>query len=413
MTAANTVNTANILKDIWHDSLESTYYKEAPLLAMTPKDTSWSGNAYDVVVNYGPVAGRSSDFNTALALRAPSKFARMVITSNDNYVIWSVDHKQIQLSRNDAGAVERILTGELERATKKFKRSMCWMIYGDGGGAIGRISTVTAPSTVTVTLNDRRTIRNFEPGDQINAYSNSGAMYGSAPTLRAGGPATVLSISASLGTITLTANAPAAWATGDYLVPAGDSQNVIYGLDAYISNVADASVGTLWTMDRTLMRHRLAGVRVGGKGLQIEDAVKRALTECANLGADPSHVFMHPDDFYSLEMANQTKKFGTALNETVGKIGFSGLEFVKPGGTSVRVFPDADCPKGKIYLLKLDDIVLRTAGAFPDFLTLDGTKYDMEPTANAFQGRMGGYGQFVVHNPGLHCVLDMTLAQPT
>lgn len=413
MTAANTSNTSQILKDIWAEKLETQYYKDSPFLAMVPKDESWSGQSYDVVINYGPVAGRSTNFNVAKNLKAPSKFARMVVTSNDNYVLWSIDHKQIQLSRNDAGAVERILTGELDRATKKFKRSMCWMLYGDGGGSIAQISTTTSPSGATVTLADRRKIRNIEKGDSIEAYSASGAMYVSTPpTLRAGGPCIVSSVNATAGTITFESNVPATWATSDYLVPSGDSQNAFYGLDCYLPNIADASVGTLWGVDRTLTRHRLAGIRVGGKGLQIEDAVKRALVECSNLGADPTHVFMHTEDFFSLEMANQTKKFGSPLTETASKIGFSGIEFVRPGGSPVRVFPDADCPKGRIYLLNLDDCLLRTAGAFPDFLTLEkGTKYDMEPGANAFEGRMGGYGQFVIHNPGLHGVLDMTLAQ--
>jgi hypothetical protein len=410
--AANYSNFSQILKDVWHDTLEATYYEESPLLAMVPKDTGWSGNAYDVVINYGPVTGRSTKFETALANRGPSKVTRFVTTTNDNYVIWSVDHKLIQLSRNDAGAVERVLTGELERATMKFKRSMCWMLYGDGGGAVARIHASTAPSGTTVTVADKRKLRNIEPGDRLKAYSNSGAIYASAGTERSGGAVEVSSVSYSSGTITLVSSAPASWAVSDYLVPEDDYRNVFYGLDSYLPNVTDASVGTIWTCDRTVHRTRLAGVRIGGKGLQVEDAVKKALARGGDQGAKPSHIFMHTDDYYAFEMANQTKKFGSALNEKVGTIGFSGLVFTKPGGGEVRVYPDADCPKGIIYLLKLDDLLFRTAGDFPGFLTLDGKKFDMEPTANAFQGRMGGYGQFVVHNPGQHIVLDLTLSDP-
>lgn len=409
MPAATVSNMSALLKDIWHSSLEQSFYEESPLLAMVPKDTGWSGNSYEVVISYGPTNGRSTAFDVALATRKNSKTTKMVATTNDNYVIWSIDHKLIQLSRNDAGAVERALTTELEGATTKFKRSLCWMLYGNGGGAVARVSTTVSPSGSTVTLADRRKARNLEPGDQVEFYSNDGAMYAAAGTNR-GVILEVQSVALQAGTVTFTSAVPAAVATGDYIVPLGDYRNAIYGLDAYISNVADASVGTLWTMDRTLSRHRLAGVRVGGKGLQIEDAVKRALVRAGDAGAKPSHIFMNTDDYYSLEMANQTKKLGSALNEKVGAIGFSGLMFVRPGGGEVRVYPDSDCPKNIIYGLKLDDCVLRTAGPMPDFLTLNGNKYDMEPAANAFQGRMGGYGQFIIHNPGQHFVLDMTLA---
>lgn len=410
--AATTSNFSSILKDIWHDTLEAQYYEESPALAMIPKDTGWSGQSYDVVLNYGPTSGRSTVFSTALSNRSPSKMTRMVVTTSDNYIIWSVDHKLIQLSRNDAGAVERVLTGELERSTLKFKRSMCWMLYGDGGGTVARISTATAPSGATVTVNDKRKLRNIEPGDRLKAYSTSGAIYGAAGTERAGGAFEVSSVSYGAGTITFTSSVPGTWATGDYLAPEDDYRNVFYGFDAYIPNVADASVGTLWTCDRTVHRNRLAGIRVGGKGLQVEDAVKKMLSRGGDQGAKPSHLFMNTDDYYAFEMANQTKKFGSALNEKVGTIGFSGLVFTKPGGGEIRVYPDADCPKNIIYGLKLDDWLLRTAGEFPGFLTLDGKKYDMEPTANAFQGRMGGYGQLVCHNPGNSVVLDLTLSDP-
>src|SRR6478736_5253767 len=154
MASANMTNMSQIFKTIWHDELEATFYKEAPLLAMVPKDTTWSGSNYDVVINYGPPSGRSSKFETAYARRNRSRVTKMSLTTFDYFALWSVDHKAMMASRNDAGAVERLLTGELTRSTKKFKRSVCWQRWGNGGGSIGRIHTSTAPSGTTITLAD-------------------------------------------------------------------------------------------------------------------------------------------------------------------------------------------------------------------------------------------------------------------
>jgi hypothetical protein len=398
----------SILKKIWHGKLEKVWYEDAPFMAMVAKDTGWTGDTYEVVLSYGTPAGRSCTFNTALAQRAASPVTKMSITRARNFGIWSVDQELIAITKSDAGAVEEAFKGETERAILKLKRSMCWMLWGDGGGAIGQCSA--APVANVITLSDRRKVRNFEIGDVLVAYDGSGAIYTTAPTVRNGGAtATVTAVDFEAGTVTVD-SAPAGWTTNDYLFPAGDFQTCFVGVGAYVPNVATASVGTLFSMARTSQRQRLAGLRVGGKGMSIEAAVKFALQEGYTAGASPSHIFMNPADYYALEMANQSKKLGSSLTEKVGTVGFSGLVFTKPGGGDVKVYPDADCPVNTVYGLDMSKWKLRTAGAMPDFLTANGRQYDLEPTANALMGRIGGYGQLICTNPGANWVCDLTLA---
>jgi hypothetical protein len=408
MSAANPTNMGDILKKIWHNKLESVWYEDAPFLAMVPKDTGWTGDTFEVVLAYGMPAGRSCTFSTALSQRAASTVDKMSITRSRNFGIWSVDQELIAITKKDAGAVEEAFKGETERTIKKLKRSMCWMLWGDGGGAIGQLSA--APAANVITLNDKSKVRNFEIGDVLVAYDGSGAIYTTAPTVRNGGAtATVTAVDFEAGTVTVD-SAPGAWTTSDYLFPAGDFQSCFVGVKAYVPNVATSSTGTLFGLLRTSQRQRLAGLRVGGKGMSIEAAVKFALTKGTMAGATPSHIFMNPTDYYALEMSNQSKKLGSPLSEKVGTVGFSGLVFTKPGGGDIRVYPDADLDANLIYGLDLSKWKLRTAGAFPDFLTANGQQYDLEPTANALMGRVGGYGQLICTNPGANWVCDLTLA---
>ena len=296
----------------------------------------------------------------------------------------------------------------MTRIYLKLKRSMCWMMWGDGGGAVGQLSA--APIANVIILLDKTKARNFEIGDVLLAYDGSGALYAAAPTIRNGGTtATVTAVDIEAGTVTINA-APGGWTTNDYLFPAGDFQQCFAGVKAYVPNVATASVGTLYGMVRTTQRQRLAGLRVGGKGMSIEAAVKFALTKGTLAGCTPSHIFMNPTDYYALEMSNQSKKLGSALSEKVGTVGFSGLVFTKPGGGDIKVYPDADLDANLIYGLDMSKWKLRTAGAMPDFLTANGQQYDLEPTANALMGRIGGYGQLVCTNPGANWVCDLSLA---
>ncbi len=412
-TAANTTNLEQILKTLWtQDDINEVFYSDFPLLAMVKKDSDWVGEARVITVPWGQVGNGSSDFGTALAGRRPSRVSKMTITTNDYFVIWSVDHKLIQLSRNDTGAVMRALDRETKSAMKRMKRTLGWLLYGDGGGSIGSIATAGI-SGATVTLASRRTARNFEPGMTLEVYSNSGARYGSAGTQRIG--ALVVAdggVNIADGKVTFTvalASAVPSAVAGDYLFPTSDYQNVFTGIGTYVVNDTDVNVGTLWSMDRTVFRNRLAGVRVPAKGLMVEEAVKKALMRLSDAGGECNAIFMNTEDYYDLEMANQSKKYGT-LDTKVGTVGFTGIKFTGASGKTVDVYPDPECPKNIFYGVDLEDMLFASAGTFPDFLTINGNKYEMEPAANSAQGRIGGYGQFYIETPGNYFVCDRTLA---
>jgi len=406
MAAASTTNLASILKTIWPQSdITDLFYDDSPLFAMLPKDTTWAGQNRVVAVQYGQVNGRSASYDKARTNADRSKVASMTISTSDNYAVWQVEHKLMILSRNDKGAIVRAVERETKSAMKKFKRSLAFMVYGNGGGALGQIASIaTSGSNTIYTVKDPRTLRYIEEGDVL-ALSTADGTSGS---LRSG-TMTVTGVDVDAGTFTiLTAGAISGAAANDYIFVDGDFGKVMYGLNAYLPTSTPTT--TIWGMTRTANPQRLGGIRVGGKGLLIQEAVKKALVKAKDAGASVSHIFMSSNDFLNLELA-----LGTTVRRTDEKVsanvGFTGIEFSYGSSKPVKVFLDPDCPSGLVYGLQMDTWTLASAGEYPDFLTMDGNKFDLlqssSLTSPTFEGRIGGYAQLYTDAPGFNFVLNL------
>lgn len=400
MAAANVTNLGAILKTIWPQSdITDLFFDDSPLFAMLPKDTNWTGENRVVAVQYGQVNGRSSAYDKARTNSDKSKVAKMTISTADNFAVWQVEHKLISLSRNDKGSIVRAVERETKSAMKKFKRSLAFMVYGNGGGAIGQVASV---STNTFTVKDSRSLRYIEEGDVL-ALSTTDGSAGGSPTRS--GTMKVTGVDIDAGTFTVDSAISGA-AANDYIFIDGDFGVCLKGLSAYVPTSAPTT--TLWGMTRTTNPQRLGGIRVGGKGLLIQEAVKKALVKAKDAGASVSHIFMSSNDYLNLELA-----LGTSVRRTDEKVsanvGFTGIEFQYGSSKPVKVFLDPDCPTGLVYGLQMDTWTLASAGEYPDFLTMDGTKFDLlqSGTAPTFEGRIGGYAQLYTDAPGFNFVLNL------
>ena len=406
--AANSTNMSAILKKIWpQDAIQDLFYEEAPLVAMLPKRTDWSGSTMEVVLQYGQVNGRSAKFANAKANKQASKKTKMSVETSDNFAVWSVDHKLIQQTRNDKGSLVRALESETKSAMKKFKRSVCWQVYGNGGGAIGQGATSTTTSSTTLVFRSSQSLRNLDVGDVLNFASDDGS--GTSPAGVYNGSVEITAVDPESLTVTvtpaLTTGCPQI-TTSSYVFIDGDYGAALYGVDAYVPGTAPTT--TLWGMTRTTQKRRLGGIRVGGKGLLIQEAVKKALKVAKDEGASTSHIFMSTDDFYNLEMnLGTTRQY---VDEKVGSVGFTGIQFVGGGSKPVKVFADADCPVNIIRGFQMDTWTMHSMGEYPDFLNLGSDRYMQEEASNSFEGRIGGYCQLYTDAPGYNFRLDLTAA---
>lgn len=410
-SAASTTNVPEILKGIWQDEVFDFHYEDCALVALMPKDTTWDGEYQMVTVHYGGSPGRSTDFGTAKSNKGPPKYKRMQIYTRDNFAVWSVDHKLITLSRNQKGALVRALAETTEKAHSKIKRSNSWMLWRNGGGAIGKIASI---STNTLTLSDINDVRNMDL-DDVHVFSNDDGT-GGAGTLV--GRRTVTAINEDTGVITYDADLTtiAGLGANDFVFPEGDYNGAFYGVDAYVTQVAPGTGGVpaaIHGMTRTDHPTRLAGHRFTAATANVADEIKTALAKAWRRNCNVSHLFAAPEVIDEVEAEIGVNR--RYVDVEVGRVGFKALEFTTQSKKVLKLIPDADIPKSKangrrlVYGLNLSRWKFHTALEMPMWLNINNNKDFMtEENANSSEGRIGGYGQPYTDAPGDNFVLELT-----
>lgn len=394
-----------VLKTIWPQSeIEDLFYKDMPFLAMVAKDTSWVGDNRVIALQYGKTNGRSATFSNAKANKKASKFAKMTIETSDNFSLFSIDHKTIQLSRNDKGTLARALTTETKSAIDKLKRITGAQLWNNGGGSIGTVKTGSISGN-TFQFADPLSARLVEPGDIINGSTDDGT--GGAGILP--GALEVADVSTDLegsqaGLITCTSavSGITGITNGTHIFIDGDYGAWLSGVPAYITSVTPGTgsvPASIWGMDRTKFPSRLAGIRVNGAGLSIKEAVKKALVAAKLQSADITHLFMHPENWNDLDNSLDSNR--RYVDTKVGNVGFTGISFSNNNGSPVEVYEDPDMPVDVCYGINLPSWTLASAGELADFMTLPGqAQMRPEESTNSFEGRIGNYAQLYTDAPG-------------
>ena len=417
-SAATIVNTPLILKNVWEDLAEDYFNDEQPFMGLVSRPTDWEGLYRLVTVPTGGMAGRSAIFGEALANKSPPTFAQMTVGVRDNFATWSVDHKLITLSRSDKGSLTRAVTSSTEAAMNKLKASQNFMNWRDGGGNVGRFSSI---STTTGTLYDLNDIRNFDTGDVIEFADDSGVAAGGVKSASA----TIVGLNEDTGVITFDINIatqiPGISST-PYIFHKGDYNLAFYGVPAYCTLQAPG-VGivpaAVWGLTRTTNPTLLAGSRFTSSNLLLIEAIKKSLATAARRKIKTTHMFMPPEVYNDVEMSLQGAR--RYVDEKVGNVGYKALVFTTQDGRDIKCYPDSDIPKDAtavtkyIFGLNLPEFKFRTAGAYPDWLTnpLAGgngamSKFMVEQNANASSGRLGGYGQLYTKAFKQHWNLALT-----
>lgn len=417
-SAATRVNVPETLKYIWEEDIFDYMYDDQPYLGLVEKDTSWEGLYQLITVMYGGMAGRSAQFAKAQSNKSPPKYKQQQVPVRENYQLWSVDHNLIILSRSNKGSLVRNLAENTEKAMSKFKRSTCWMLWGNGGGAIGRITSIstTTITSDTFTFYDPNDVRNVDIDDVLEFAVDDG-YYGSAGVLS--GTATVLAVDEDAGSVVTNINLTTipTLAANYYVFHEGDYANVVAGVPAHVT-INKPGVSSEPTsingMLRTAHPTRLSGSRFTASGLQLIEGIKKALAQAHRRNIKTTHIFAPPEVYNDIEMSMETKKFVT---EKVGTVGYEALQFTTQGGKSVKLYSDADIRKSPdaatkyIWGLNIDTFKFHTAEEWPLWLNTvaqGGGKFMVEQNANASEGRLGGLGNHYSTAAGQNWVLSIT-----
>ena len=387
--------------------VQNMVYKDNPLFAMMPKYTKFGGENMPIPLLYSNPQRRSATFSTGKANDSTSALKQFVLTRVKDYSFASITGESIKATERDSDAFLRYATMEIDGALHSLTRSLAVAMYRDGSGSLATVSgedssgTDPAGSAATIYVAKAEDITNFEVGMDIQFYADSsGAPSGSA---RAGGPYTISAIdrSASNPFITFSGNVNSAVANGDHLVQDGDLDAKVSGLEAWVPSSAPGA-GLFFNVNRTADATRLGGNRFDGSALPIEEALIGAAAQVAREGGRPDHCFVDFKTFSNLEKALGSKVVYSEATARDVDIGFSAISLRGPRG-NIQIIPDQNCQQDVAWMLQLDTWSLNTLGDAPMFLDLDNNRMLRESNADAYEVRLGYYGNVACNAPGYNC----------
>ena len=391
----NTVTQA--LKEHYKDlRVKNMVYKDNPLLALMPKYEQFGGENMPIPTQYGIANRRSATFGTGQALDTATSLARFVLTRVKDYSFASITGESIKATESNADAFLKYATLEIDGAIQSLTRSIAIGLYGDGSGKIGQVGSTTGTSgTQTITLSNVEEITNFEVGMVLRIATNT-------TSALENDILTISEVDRDLGTIKVVITSSSGnLGPGDALFQSGDYVSAsdrlkISGLEAWIPSGTPAN---LFGVTRTADRTRLAGVPFDGSSMPIEEALVSAASRLAREGGSPDHCFMDYTQFANLEKALGSKVVYDKVSSDDADVGFQALSIIGPKGP-IRVIADQNCTPNVAYLLQMDTWSLNSLGAAPHILDLDGNRMLRESSADAYEVRVGFYGNVGCTAPG-------------
>ena len=377
--------------------VENMVYKENPLLAMLAKYESFGGKNMPIPLTYANPQNRSSTFATAQAGATTSKHIDFVITRTHDYSLAFIDNETIEASQGNSNAFMEAVTSEIDNAFHSITRSLAVSLYGTGGGSIGRVANGSFAGT-TLTLVNTEDVTNFEVGMILKTDAVDGTGTENA------GELSVVAVNRDSGAVELS-GALSTWsgvATNDYIFQKGDYGQKIKGLQAWIPAVAPTGGDNFFSVDRSVDATRLAGIRIDGSALPIEEALVKASARLAREGGRPDVVYMGFSKYQ--ELVNSLGSKVQYIEHKVGEIGFEGVMVHGPK-SKIKVIPDTNCPSDKAFMLTMNTWKLYSLKKAPRILDTDGLKMLRQGTADGVEVRIGYYAQVACQAPGMNAVI--------
>ena len=412
MASETTTSLGLILKQIWP---QQEIYDELnfgmPGYALMRKETDL-GNQTNIAVGFGTSQGIGTSFADAKGNKQPSSVGGFTVPAVTIYSLDSVSRQAIALSRGNTRAIVGALDRAAQQAILGWKFEASTELWGNGGGAIGQVLSI---STNQVTLYSQDDAVKFDLNMTVQAAPDDGTAATGGPTAVRQGKVLIGAVNRSTGGTWTLQCASGNWtdatnipnlAANDYLFRGGNYNNVLIGVGGWIPASDPGSTDSFYGQNRSKDPLRLGGIRIAGTTLTPREAAMRMVRESLRNSANPTHYFLNPTNFESLQFELQSAGVLVMVKQTPAPIGshsfgepIDGISFQGPGGT-VKVFADSRVPTGVGFGLELDSWAIKGAEAFPTLMAGDGVSMLREEWADSFEIRILGDLQTICYAPG-------------
>lgn len=343
-----TVNISPILKEMGDSGWDQNMLVNGhPLVTSLETDTNGlSGDYFKIPVDYAKPAGRSQLSSVAYDNESGTKRKAFELTPVSDYLVFRLDGEVVRRAAqsNDETSFADATKLEVKNALEGLGDNIAKTAYGNRGGARAQVSTTTAPSGTTLTLEKKSATVFFYPDMYICASSTDGT----SGSLRSSGARNrVTGVDLSAGTLT----GAIAWTTAisgittsDYLFAEGDFGIAPAGLDAWNPTTAPGAT-SFFGVDRSVAPDFLGGMRYNGSTLgdTMETVFINAQAQMDLQQGNPfkdCEIFINPVSLGTLRIAKEGQRFIDKDNA----YGIGIKKFMTPSGHTL--VEDRDCPAG-------------------------------------------------------------------
>jgi hypothetical protein len=263
---------------------------------------------------------------------------------------------------------------------------------GTGNGVLATIASGIGTATVTLTVAED--INNIDIGARVKLVSNTTL----SPVVR-GGEAVVTTVNRASGTVTISGNWNASFtggADGDSIVRANDQavggdNRVPAGMRQWL--IGGASPGTWKSLTRNDDPVRLASQVLDMTGLPMAEAIIDLESLIEIQGHDPAlRLIVNPRDMRQVKKTLYGKVMFSGGGGTP-TIGFNGAKWEGNAG-EIMTLKSPFCPKGNVFLKRMNTFSMYSAGPAPQALEDDKLQLLRLSTDDAYESRIGLYGDF-------------------
>jgi hypothetical protein len=419
MPSAASVSAYKLIRSLWpQSSIYDMLFENSPTLGLFKKDTNFVEQVRYIGVGYGAPQGIGPDFGIAKQFKTPSKALEFQHSTTTYYAAFSILGDLLRKSKY--GGNKALIVDPMKRDSrnimKQVKNDLSSYIHGNGGGALGRMTAASTPtSSATVTLRAGADKRRIEPAMALWTSSTDGTS-GSVN----GGYVTVASLGGTDTAPTVVVD-QTNWQTGisgtaasDYIFRAGVFGNVLDGLDG-INPSHSGSPGTYKGVNRNLYADRLAGYCLDGTKMTPRQRLLRAARIVADAGGKADTYLMSTRNWENLHndlQATGSLRFTKAPAAKVGSISigvtYDAIEFIGPTG-KIEVFADPWMPDDVERCIDRSVFVLASTGELVHWDDDVGPDSPMvEESADAREVRLVGDMAFYSEAPAYSCRVSVT-----
>lgn len=425
---------SGILKELY-DGQKTQWltYKDNPTLAMLHKETKFPGKYYPNPVVYGLSQGASATFANAYNNQSSPQVAEFLVTRVADFSIATIDGQLLAAAQTEPGAFIDGAELMIDAAWQTAVNRMASAIFRNGGGVIGQIgATITGTSPAyLLTLSNPDDAVQFEVGQTLVATTGAdGSGLITANSSSTTNSPVIVKVDRNAGVLTLSsgdASLITDWPALSYLAVQGDTPNSsnqnfqpsgsagtnsllkFAGFAAWLPIVPPAANDSFFGVNRSIDNMRLAGVYFDGTTLSLEEAVLQGTGRLAQNGgrADTGICSYATYTAFIISLGSKVQY----IDEKIGDIGFRGVQ-VNGANTVMNIFPDRNCPDGLIYMLTMDDWVLRSQNEAPHILKyMDEIEILRVPGVDQAELRVGMYGNLYCKKPGHSGVIQVQIQE--